>query len=147
MNLKSRRLILLFLKRSALIVAVLMVMVAGSALAGGVAYVNLQAVLEQHPGLAAAQEEFQAAAAEMEAELAEVPEEEQQQLAGQYQQMLGQLEQSLQNEMVEDILKAVEAVGEDAGYDTILDQGVILFGGTDISEVVMAYLVDNYDDL
>lgn len=138
---------MLFLKRSALIVAVLMVMVAGSALAGGVAYVNLQAVLEQHPGLAAAQEEFQAAAAEMEAELAEVPEEEQQQLAGQYQQMLGQLEQSLQNEMVEDILKAVEAVGEDAGYDTILDQGVILFGGTDISEVVMAYLVDNYDDL
>ncbi len=128
-------------------IAVLMVMVAGSALAGGVAYVNLQAVLEQHPGLPAAQEEFQDAAAEMEAELAELPEEEQQQLMGQYQQVLGQLEQDLQNAMVEDILKAVEVVGEEAGYDTVLDQGVILFGGTDISEDVMTYLVNNYDDL
>lgn len=136
---------MVFLKRSALVVTVLLVLLSGSALAGGVAYVNLQEVLEQHPGLPAAQAEFQAAAQEMEAELAELPEEEQQQMVGQYQQMLGQLEQDLQNAMVEDILDAVREVATAAGYDTVLDQGVILFGGTDISDQVVEQLLNDHN--
>jgi len=132
--------------RSAVMIVVFVMMagaLSGAALAG-TAYVNLQAVLEQHPGLEDAQAEYQEAAQELEEEMGDVAEEDQEAMMGQYQQMLQQLEQDLQMGLVDDIIDAVEELGEQEGYDTILDESAVLYGGTDVTDEVIDHLLATY---
>ena len=51
-----------------------------------------------------------------------------------------ELNNRLSTELQQDIIKAVEAIGKELGIDVVLDKQVIITGGTDLTELVIARL-------
>jgi outer membrane protein len=100
-----------------------------SASAAGIGYVNSNALLQAHPKMQKAQENFKKRAAGK-------SDQEKQQIANEIQRDLNQEEQSTMQPILSDIMKAIQRVRQEKGLDIILEQGAVVNGGVDVTSAV-----------
>ena len=123
------------------LVAALM-LVPGVSLAQGssIGVVDMQAVIENHPELADAQAEYQAAFMEIQQELEELTEAEQEAAIPEYQAALQELEQQINQKLEDDVQSAIVQVAESMDLDAVISTEALLYGGIDITDDVVEAL-------
>ena len=104
-----------------------------SASAAGIGFVNSNALLQAHPKMQKAQENFNSRSAGK-------TDQEKQQIATEIQRDLDQKERSTMQPILSDIMKAIQSVRQEKGLDVILEQGAVVDGGTDVTSAVAAKL-------
>lgn len=129
------------MKKQLLTLAVAGVMSVGAvfgAAAAGVGYVNTGALFQAHPKMAKAeltmrtevqqkQQQFEKEAAKLKDDAAK------QQLAVKIQNELTQKERSVMEPIQRDIINAIEKTRKQKDLDIIIDQGVVIAGGQDVT--------------
>lgn len=115
--------------------------VAGAAPASSVGVVDYQALMAQHPDMATAQAEFEAAAAEaqknFDEKAATMNDKEKQDYFVQLQQNLGVKEQSLIEPIRKKVEAAIKAVADKKGLSVVVDKNQVVYGGQDITQEVV----------
>lgn len=142
-----RRLIVTYLRKLTALIAVVALVVGFSGIAGAanIGLLNLQRALDAHPGMSYAEEQYEQTVQDMERQLDAASGEEQEQMIAEFQRMLGMLEYELQEELLNGIIAAAAQVAEEMGYDVVLDFGAVLYGGDDITDQVIEYLLANFE--
>lgn len=109
-----------------------------------IGYVDMQRALESHPRRAASeralQEFFQAKQREFQQRSRGLNPQQRQDLDRQMQQQFVQRREELLGGLDKDIRQAVEQVAKDRGITVVLDRTVVLYGGTDLTDAVVARL-------
>lgn len=109
-----------------------------------IGYVDMQKALEGHPRRSASeralQEFFQAKQREFQQRSRGLNPQQRQQLDRQMQQQFVQRREDLLGGLDKDIREAVEQVAKDRGMTVVLDRTVVLYGGTDLTDAVVAKL-------
>ena len=109
-----------------------------------IGYVDMQKALDCHPRRAssekALQEFFQAKQREFQSRSKTLTAVQRQELDRQLQQQFVEKREELLSGLDKDIRTAVEKVAKDRGISVVLDRGVVLYGGTDLTEPVIAQL-------
>jgi len=109
-----------------------------------IGYVDMQKALDSHPRRAssekALQEFFQAKQREFQSRSKTLTAVQRQELDRQLQQQFVEKREELLSGLDKDIRTAVEKVAKDRGVGIVLDRGVVLYGGTDLTEPVIAQL-------
>lgn len=109
-----------------------------------IGYVDMQRALDNHPRKAASeralQEFFQAKQREFEQRSKGLSAAQRQELDRQLQQQFLQKREELLGGLDKDIRAAVEKVGKERGISIILDRAVVLYGGIDLTDAVIAQL-------
>jgi outer membrane protein len=153
MQIRGRRIGPLWLVAAAVVVVALVVGVGfwvglpavpaiGQSVAIG--YVDMQKALEGHPRRSASeralQEFFQAKQREFQQRSRGLNPQQRQELDRQMQQQFVQRREDLLGGLDKDIREAVEQVAKDRGMTVVLDRTVVLYGGTDLTDAVVAKL-------
>lgn len=134
---------------AAVVLLVLVVLVAwqgGSVLGQSftIGYVDMQRALDNHPRKAsserALQEFFQAKQREFQQRAKSLTPVKRQELDRQLQQEFIQKREELLGGLDKDIRAAVETVSRDRGVGIVLDRTVVLYGGIDLTDAVIAQL-------
>ncbi|HLA24544.1 MAG TPA: OmpH family outer membrane protein [bacterium] len=109
-----------------------------------IGYVDMQKALEGHPRRSASeralQEFFQAKQREFQQRSRGLDAVQRQELDRQMQQQFVQKREDLLGGLDKDIRGAVEQVAKDRGITVVLDRTVVLYGGTDLTDAVVAKL-------
>ncbi|HEU5299734.1 MAG TPA: OmpH family outer membrane protein [bacterium] len=109
-----------------------------------IGYVDMQKALEGHPRRAsserALQEFFQAKQREFQQRSRGLSAVQRQELDRQLQQQFLAKREELFSGLDKDIRQAVEKVAADRGVSIVLDRTVVLYGGTDLTDAVVAQL-------
>jgi outer membrane protein len=109
-----------------------------------IGYVDMQKALEGHPRRSsserALQEFFQAKQREFQQRSRGLNPQQRQDLDRQMQQQFVQRREELLGGLDKDIRGAVEQVAKDRGMTVVLDRTVVLYGGTDLTDAVVAKL-------
>lgn len=109
-----------------------------------IGYVDMQRALDTHPRKApserALQEFFQAKQREFEQRSKGLNAAQRQELDRQLQQQFLKKREELLGGLDKDIRAAVEKVGKERGIGIILDRAVVLYGGIDLTDAVIAQL-------
>ena len=109
-----------------------------------IGYVDMQKALEGHPRRSASeralQEFFQAKQREFQQRSRGLNAVQRQELDRQMQQQFVQKREELLGGLDKDIRAAVEQVAKDRGITVVLDRTVVLYGGTDLTDAVVAKL-------
>lgn len=109
-----------------------------------IGYVDMQKALESHPRRSASeralQEFFQAKQREFQQRSRGLNPQQRQELDRQMQQQFVQRREDLLGGLDKDIREAVEQVAKDRGMTVVLDRTVVLYGGTDLTDAVVAKL-------
>lgn len=109
-----------------------------------IGYVDMQKALEGHPRRAsserALQEFFQAKQREFQQRSRALSAVQRQELDRQLQQQFLAKREELFSGLDKDIRQAVEKVAADRGVSIVLDRTVVLYGGTDLTDAVVAQL-------
>ncbi len=109
-----------------------------------VGYVDMQRALDNHPRKAsserALQEFFQAKQREFQQRAKSLTPVQRQELDRQLQQEFIQKREELLSGLDKDIRVAVETVSRDRGVGIVLDRTVVLYGGIDLTDAVIAQL-------
>ncbi|MDQ7842469.1 MAG: OmpH family outer membrane protein [Armatimonadota bacterium] len=109
-----------------------------------VGYVDMQKALDSHPRKAASeralQEFFQAKQREFQQRSRGMTPVQRQELDRQFQQQFLARREELFSGLDRDIRQAVEKVAKDRGISVVLDRTVVLYGGTDLTDAVIAQL-------
>jgi len=109
-----------------------------------VGYVDMQKTLDSHPRKAASeralQEFFQAKQREFQQRSRGLTAVQRQELDRQLQQQFLAKREELFSGLDKDIRQAVEKVAKDRGVGIVLDRTVVLYGGTDLTDAVIAQL-------
>jgi len=109
-----------------------------------IGYVDMQKALDGHPRRSssekALQEFFQAKQREFQSRSKTLTAVQRQELDRQLQQQFVEKREELLSGLDKDIRTAVEKVAKDRGVGIVLDRGVVLYGGTDLTEPVIAQL-------
>jgi len=109
-----------------------------------IGYVDMQKALDSHPRRSssekALQEFFQAKQREFQSRSKTLTAVQRQELDRQLQQQFVEKREELLSGLDKDIRTAVEKVAKDRGISVVLDRGVVLYGGTDRTEPVIAQL-------
>ena len=109
-----------------------------------IGYVDMQKALEGHPRRSsserALQEFFQAKQREFQQRSKGLNAVQRQELDRQMQQQFVQKREDLLGGLDKDIRAAVEQVAKDRGITVVLDRTVVLYGGTDLTDAVVAKL-------
>ncbi len=109
-----------------------------------IGYVDMQKALEGHPRRAsserALQEFFQSKQREFQSRSKGLSAVQRQELDRQLQQQFVAKREELLGGLDKDIRTAVEKVAKDRGFSIILDRSVVLYGGTDLTDAVVAQL-------
>jgi outer membrane protein len=109
-----------------------------------IGYVDMQKALDSHPRRAssekALQEFFQAKQREFQSRSKTLAAVQRQELDRQLQQQFVEKREELLSGLDKDIRTAVDKVAKDRGVSIVLDRGVVLYGGTDLTEPVIAQL-------
>lgn len=109
-----------------------------------IGYVDMQRALDSHPRRAtserALQEFFQAKQREFQQRSKGLDAAQRQELDRQLQQQFIQKREELLGGLDKDIRSAVEKVGKERGISIILDRTVVLYGGIDLTDAVIAQL-------
>lgn len=109
-----------------------------------IGYVDMQRALEGHPRRAASeralQEFFQAKQREFQQRSRGLSAVQRQELDRQLQQQFLAKREELFSGLDKDIRQAVEKVAADRGVSIVLDRAVVLYGGTDLTDDVVAQL-------
>ena len=109
-----------------------------------IGYVDMQKALDGHPRRAssekALQEFFQAKQREFQSRSKTLTAVQRQELDRQLQQQFVEKREELLSGLDKDIRTAVDKVAKDRGISIVLDRGVVLYGGTDLTEPVIAQL-------
>src|SRR3990172_4923828 len=109
-----------------------------------IGYVDMQKALDSHPRRAssekALQEFFQAKQREFQSRSKTLTAVQRQELDRQLQQQFVEKREELLSGLDKDIRTAVDKVAKDRGISIVLDRGVVLYGGTDLTEPVIAQL-------
>lgn len=118
--------------------------VAGAAPASSVGYVDMQALVMQHPDMAAAQAELQKAVQEaqqtFESKAATMNEKERQDYYLQLEKGLNVKQQALMEPIEKKIDEAIKAVADKKGLSVVVEKNQIVYGGMDITQdVVKSY--------
>lgn len=126
----------------ALTVAAVLMLAPGLGLAqtSGVGVVDMQVVIENHPELADAQAEYQAAFMEIQQELEGMSEQEQEAAIPGYQAELQELEQRINQKLEDDVQEAIADVADAMGLEAVLSTDSLLYGGVDITDAVIEEL-------
>jgi len=109
-----------------------------------IGYVDMQRALDNHPRKAsserALQEFFQAKQREFQERAKSLGPVQRQELDRQLQQEFVQKREELLSGLDKDIRTAVEKVSRDRGVSFVLDRAVVLYGGVDLTDAVIAQL-------
>jgi len=109
-----------------------------------IGYVDMQRALDNHPRKTsseqALQEFFQAKQREFQQRAKSLGPVQRQELDRQLQQQFVQKREELLSGLDKDIRAAVEKVGRDRGVSIVLDRTVVLYGGVDLTDAVIAQL-------
>ncbi len=109
-----------------------------------IGYVDMQRALDSHPRKAASeralQEFFQAKQREFQQRAKGLTPVQRQDLDRQLQQEFVQKREELLGGLDKDIRAAVEQVSRDRGVSIVLDRAVVLYGGVDLTDAVIAQL-------
>ncbi|MDQ7858360.1 MAG: OmpH family outer membrane protein [Armatimonadota bacterium] len=112
-----------------------------------VGYVDMPRALDSHPRKAsserALQEFFQAKQREFQERSKGMTAFQRQELDRQLQQQILDKRNELLGGLDKEIRAAVEASAKDAGITVVLDRSVVLYGGTDLTEAVIARIKGN----
>ncbi|ACL70516.1 OmpH family outer membrane protein [Halothermothrix orenii] len=123
---------------------------AGDEAEGKIAYVDVQAVFNEHPEKVKAEKELNQLAQSMQAELEEkaknLPESEQQELVNEYQMKLTRQEQEMIHGLLVKIDKAIKIVAEQKKVRLVLDKKNVIYGGYDLTQDVIDYIKENYEE-
>ncbi len=115
--------------------------VAGAAPASSVGVVDMQVLTSQHPDLAKAQAEFDAARAEAQKNFEEksvsMNDKEKQDYLMQLQQSLEVKEQALIEPIYKKIEEAIKAVADKKGLSVVVQKHQVIYGGQDITQEVI----------
>ena len=107
-------------------------------------YVDMQRALDNHPRKAsserALQEFLQAKKREFDQRAKSLGPVQRQELDRQLQQEFVQKREELLSGLDKDIRQAVEKIGRDRGVSIVLDRTVVLYGGVDLTDAVIAQL-------
>jgi Skp family chaperone for outer membrane proteins len=95
---------------------------------------NSQEVLQAHPAMQKAQQEYRSKMEEKQKEISEMKEDEQRMAQQMMQQELQQLGQKLQQDAVDAMNKDISKVAKKKGYDYVIDSSVIFYGAKDVTE-------------
>ena len=127
--------------------AVVLALWAGAPVVGqslSIGYVDMQKALEAHPRRSASeralQEFFQAKQREFQQRSRGLNAVQRQELDRQLQQQFLARREELFSGLDRDIRQAVEKVAADRGISIVLDRTVVLYGGTDLTDAVIAQL-------
>jgi len=150
MQIRGRRIAPLWLAMAGILVIALvavLVVWAGAPVVGQsftIGYVDLQKALDGHPRRAASeralQEFFQAKQREFQQRSRGLNATQRQELDRQLQQQFLTKREELFSGLDKDIRQAVEKVAKDRGVSIVLDRTVVLYGGTDLTDAVIARL-------
>lgn len=117
------------------------IQVAGAAPASSVGVVDWQALMAQHPDMATAQAELQAAAEEAQKNFDEksaaMNDKEKQDYYVQLQQSLGVKQQSLLEPIVKKVEEAIKQVADKKGLSVVVEKNQVVYGGQDITQDVV----------
>lgn len=109
-----------------------------------IGYVDMQRALDSHPRRSASeralQEFFQAKQREFQQRAKSLNAAQRQELDRQLQQQFVQKREELLGGLDKDIRSAVEQVAKDRGVTVVLDRTVVLYGGIDLTDAVVARL-------
>lgn len=115
--------------------------VAGAAPASSVGVVDWQALMAQHPDMAAAEAELQAAAEEAQKNFDEksvsMNDKEKQDYYVQLQQSLGVKQQSLLEPIMKKVEDAIKKVADKKGLSVVVEKNQVVYGGQDITADVV----------
>lgn len=108
--------------------------------ASNVGKVNADQLVAQHPDMAKAQETYNAeveqAKKEFDAKTASMNDKEKQDYYNQVQQRLANRQQELITPIIDKVNAAIKAVADAKGLSVVVDAGIVIYGGTDITEEV-----------
>ncbi len=114
-----------------------------------IAYIDMQAVYNQHPAKEAAELELGDTARQLEARLNEefedLPGEEQRDMLESYQADLSRREQQLMEEILQNINEVINKIAAEQEYKVVLTKEDVVYGGYDITEKVINYIDKNVD--
>lgn len=131
-------------KVTAVMAAAMMAASAFSVSAAGIGYVNPSALYRAHPKMEKAQLDLKQAAQKAQQQYqkqsAGKSDAEKQQLANNLQRELAQKERDEMTPIMSDIVKAIQQVRKEKNLDVILESGVVLDGGVDVTSDVAAKL-------
>lgn len=115
---------------------------AGQELKSTVGYVDIEKIFNSHPDKAQAEQKLNEEARELEeqykAEEKDLTEEEKKQRLAQYQSQLALREKQLINGIILKIRDTIKEVAEAKGITVVLEKKNIIYGGTDLTEDVLA---------
>lgn len=106
--------------------------------------VDRQQIMQTMPGLSEVQNSMRSAIEtsqkEFDEKSANMTDSEKQKLMGEYQEKLGAKEKELVEPLNKKLDDAISAVGKKKGLSVVVDKGVIVYGGTDVTSEVSAEL-------
>ena len=113
---------------------------AGSSNSSNIGVVNHQMLISQHPEMAKAQADMQAAVEaarkEFDAKTASMNDQEKQAYYTKVQQDLSLKQQQLISPVIEKVDAAIKAVADAKGLAVVMDKGNVVYGGQDITDEV-----------
>ncbi len=133
------------LPKKLMVIATLIVMAfaalpAGAASAAGIGYVDFVMLVESHPETAAVKETLKAVFEQAEKEFAEksagMSEEDKQKLAIKLQQEFDAKSLALLNPIKDKVRAAIKKVADSKGLAMVVDVGMVIYGGEDITAEV-----------
>lgn len=114
---------------------------------GKVAYVDLQAIFNAHPDKLSAEAELNEKARnyqqQLEEDADELARDEQQQLIEEFQKELSNREEQLIQLVLDDIDQAIDQVAAQKELKVVMDKKNVLYGGYDLTQDVIDYILDN----
>lgn len=117
---------------------------AAGASAAGIGYVNTNALMQAHPKMEKAQLDMKAAAQKASQDFDKKSEgksdQEKQTIVNELQKTLQEKEKATMGPIIQDIQKAIQQVRKEKGLDIVVDQGIVIDGGVDITPDVGAKL-------
>ncbi len=109
-----------------------------------IGFVDMRRAFDSHPRKVSSEralaEFYQAKQKEFQQRAKDLSPTQRQDLDRQLQQQFVQKEDELQRGLTQDIRAAVEKVGHDRGISIIMDRQVVLYGGVDVTDAVIAQL-------
>ena len=112
-----------------------------------IGYVDMQKLFKNHPRKQASEDELKGKAKELqqklESQAEDLTKEERQELLQEYQQQLDSMEQKLIQGVMEDINKTIQQVAQEKGVTVVLDKSVVISGGYNLTEDVLAEIEAN----
>ncbi|MCK8825300.1 OmpH family outer membrane protein [Fuchsiella alkaliacetigena] len=105
-----------------------------------IVYVNIESVFEAHPATQEAREKLQLEVQKMREELGDLDPGESQMMQQQFEQELQELQNQLMEEAFAELRADIQQIADEKGYDYIVGDNMLLAGGEDVTEEILAEL-------